>query len=63
MPTRPKILIVRMKAEEDESFVVFELGMTELTRKIPSGHGLVRASAILNDNGELVDVEIITAKT
>jgi hypothetical protein len=62
MPNRPKILTVKMKSEDSDTFVVFELGTMEIVKKIPTGHGLVRASAILSDTGDLVDAELITIK-
>lgn len=40
--------------------VIFRLGTKELERVLPPGHGIVRASAILSEKGELVDCELIT---
>jgi len=62
MADRPKIMTMAVEEEGGEVSVVFRFGTGELSKRIPSGHSFSRASAILNDNGEMVDCELITTK-
>ena len=63
MANSPKILSLKFEVSEQESNVVFEFGNKSVVKQIPLGHGVLRASAILNDKGELIDAEIVTEKT
>jgi hypothetical protein len=58
----PKILTIRFDASDTESMVTMEFGSDEITQNIPTSHGVIRASAILSDDGKLVDCEIVTEK-
>jgi hypothetical protein len=59
----PRILTLRVKpSEEGITSVFIEFGKTELERQIPDGQGLMRASVIFDDGGDLTDVELVTAK-
>lgn len=58
----PKILTIKIEPSDSETKVVFSLGLKSLEKNIPLGFGLVRASAILDDKGQLSDVEIVMDK-
>ena len=58
----PKILTIRFEPSEPESLVVFEFGAQTMEKKIPRGHGVLRASAIIHGDS-LSDVELITQQT
>jgi hypothetical protein len=49
--------------DNDSSKVTLQFGAKQISRDIPKGHGLIRASAILDKAGELVDAEIVTQPT
>ena len=59
----PKILTFRFVPADDGSKVVIEFGVKTIEKNIPSGQGVVRASAIFNDKGELSEMELITEKS
>lgn len=58
----PRILTVRFIQNETESKVIFEFGVREIGKLIPQGHGVLRASAILDEKGFLSDAELVTEK-
>jgi hypothetical protein len=62
MASMPRILSVRFESGENESKVVFELGLKSVERQIPSGHGVIRAAIILDDKGQISDAELVTQK-
>lgn len=59
---KAKILTVRFESGESGSAVNFEFGTKTISIPIPKGHGVVKASAII-DEGELQDAELVTDKT
>ena len=62
MAVSPRVLTMRVKPSDEGTLVLVEYGTVELERKIPENHGIIRASAILNAAGELIDVELVTEK-
>ena len=56
MSQSPKILTIRLKPSEQGTDVLVEFGITELTRTVSSGQGVVRMSAIFDGAGKLADV-------
>ena len=60
--SKAKILSIETENIGEETIMTFKFGAAKLSKTIPNGHSLSRASAILNDNGELVDCELITEK-
>jgi hypothetical protein len=62
MASKARILSIEIKSSGDESEMLFRFGTEELSRKIPSGHSFVRASAILDADGKLTDCELVTQK-
>lgn len=59
----PKILSIEIKSNGDnDNEMLFRFGTVELSKVIPNGHSFVRASAILDNEGNLADCELITAK-
>ena len=61
MAAQARILTFAFEGGETESSkVLFQFGTKQIYRDIPKGHGVVRASAILDKTGELADVEVVT---
>ena len=58
----PKIVSFRFVSNDDGSKVVVEFGAKSIEKPIPQGHGVLRASAIFNDNVALIDMELVTEK-
>jgi hypothetical protein len=59
---KAKILSIDVRQNGEEAEVVFRFGTKEMIKPLPSGHGFVRGSAILDNDGNLVDCELITEK-
>lgn len=60
---KAKIISVEVKQQAgEEAEVVFRYGTKDLSKPLPSNHGFVRGSAILDNDGNLVDCELITEK-
>lgn len=57
MADAPKILTMRFEAESSK--VIFDFGPQQMEKKIPEGHGVLRASMIIHGN-TLSEVELIT---
>ena len=58
----PRILTIRFVQTDTESKVVWQFGVRELEKPIPKNHGVIRACAIMDENGQLGDVELVTEK-
>ena len=57
-----RILSIRFSSSENESKIIFELGLKAIERQIPSDQGFLRAAIILDSKNEISDVEIVTQK-
>ena len=59
---RPRIMSMEIEQNGDDAEMVFRFGAEKLSRPIPAGHSFVRASAILDKDGNIADCEVITQK-
>ena len=57
-----KIITVRFEQAETDSKIVVWFGTKEIQKTIPDGHGVSRIGVILNDKGEMCDIELVTEK-
>ena len=60
--SKARILSVEIEQNGDDAEMIFRFGTERLSRPIPNGHSFVRASAILDKDGNLSDCEVVTQK-
>lgn len=59
---KAKIVSFEIRQDGESASVLFRFGTEEISKQLPSGHGIVRGSAILDGDGKLVDCELVTQK-
>lgn len=62
MTPQPKVLMIRVDADDSNTTVKIEFGAKEIVRDIPIGHGISRVSVILDESNALQGVEVVTVK-